>query len=101
MPDAAGTRREPMSAHTSLHVGGPADYFVRVVSKNDLEGAVSVARAAELPIFILGGGTNLLVSDLGIRGVVLENAWSDATVDGTIIDASSGTPLAHVAAVAA
>ena len=52
-PDAAGTRNEPMSAHTSLHIGGPADFFVRIVSQRDLDGAVSVARAAELPIFML------------------------------------------------
>ena len=90
-----------MSTHTSLHIGGPADYFVRVRSANDLVGAIRVAREAELPAFILGGGTNLLVADAGIRGVVLENGWSDVEVRGTVLDAASGTPLAHVAAVAA
>ncbi|HEV2011728.1 MAG TPA: UDP-N-acetylmuramate dehydrogenase [Candidatus Limnocylindria bacterium] len=90
-----------MSTHTSLHIGGPADYFVRVRSEDDLVGAVRVAREAELPTFILGGGTNLLVADAGIRGVVLENGWSDVVVHGMVLDAASGTPLAHVAAVAA
>jgi UDP-N-acetylmuramate dehydrogenase len=90
-----------MSKHTSLRIGGPADYFVRVRSLDDLVGAVRVAREAELPTFILGGGTNLLVADAGIRGVVLENGWSDVRVDGTVLDAASGTPLAHVAAIAA
>lgn len=96
-----GVRAEPMSRHTSLHIGGPADYFLRVVSEEDLRGAVAVARVHELPVFILGGGTNLLVSDRGIRGVVLENDWSEATAEGDVVTASSGTPLAHVAAVAA
>lgn len=96
-----GLRNEPMSKHTSLRVGGPADLFVRVVSEDDLRGAVAVARQRELRVFVLGGGTNLLVSDRGIRGVVLENAWSEESVDGPEITASSGTPLAHVAAVAA
>src|SRR3981081_130731 len=50
---------------------------------------------------MLGGGTNMLVSDLGVRGVVLENDWSETSVDGLTITASSGTPLASVAAVAA
>jgi len=90
-----------MSQHTSLHIGGPAEYFVRVRSLDDLVGAVRVAREAELPAFILGGGTNLLVADAGIRGVVLENSWSDVDVRGSVLDAASGTPLAHVAAVAA
>jgi UDP-N-acetylmuramate dehydrogenase len=90
-----------MRMHTSLRIGGPADYFVRVRSLDDLVGAVRVAREAELPTFILGGGTNLLVADAGIRGVVLENGWSDVSVRGTVLDAASGTPLAHVAAIAA
>lgn len=101
MNELGGARAEPMSRHTSLHIGGPADYFVRVRSEDDLVGAVRVAREAELPTFILGGGTNLLVADAGIRGVVLENAFGDVTVRGTMLDAASGTPLASVAAAAA
>ena len=99
--EAYGVRGEPMSRHTSLRVGGPADTFVRVTTEDDLRGAVAVARQHEVPVFILGGGTNLLVADRGIRGVVIENAWSEATADGEIVTASSGTPTAHVAAVAA
>ena len=101
MNELGGARAEPMSWHTSLHIGGPADYFVRVRSEDDLVGAVRVAREAELPTFILGGGTNLLVADAGIRGVVFANTWSDVSVHGTVLDAASGTPLASVAAAAA
>ena len=96
-----GTRNEPMAPHTSLRIGGPADFFVRVASLDDLEGAVRVARRHELPTFVLGGGTNLLVADRGIRSVVLENAWSETEVEGVTIEAASGTALAHLAAVAA
>ena len=96
-----GARDAPLAPHTSLRIGGPADYLVRVGSEDDLVGAIRVARQAELPIFLLGGGTNVLVADPGIRGVVLQNKWSEATVDGSVVTASSGTPLAHVAAVAA
>ncbi|HEV2248883.1 MAG TPA: UDP-N-acetylmuramate dehydrogenase [Candidatus Limnocylindria bacterium] len=101
MNELGGGRAEPMRAHTSLRIGGPADYFVRVRSEDDLVGAVRVAREAELPTFILGGGTNLLVADAGIRGVVLANAWTDVAARGMVLDAASGTPLASVAAVAA
>jgi len=52
-------------------------------------------------VLMLGGGTNMLVSDRGVRGVVLQNDWSESSVDGTTIAAASGTPLASVAAVAA
>jgi UDP-N-acetylmuramate dehydrogenase len=96
-----GTKGEPMSKHTSLHIGGPAQFFLRVVSERDLVGAVAVAREHELLVFMLGSGTNLLVADQGIAGVVLQNDWSEIAVDGTTIDASSGTPMASVAAAAA
>ena len=96
-----GGRDAPLAPHTSLRIGGPADYFVRVGSEDDLTGAIRVARQAELPIFLLGSGTNVLVADRGIRGVVLQNKWRDARVEGSVVVASSGTPLAHVAAVAA
>ncbi len=96
-----GTRDEPMTKHTSLHIGGPAEYYVRVTSERDLIGAITVAREHELPVFVLGAGTNLLVADAGIRGVVLQNDWAETSVDGTTITAASGTPLASVAAVAA
>ncbi len=96
-----GVRDEPMSKHTSLRIGGPADYFVRVTTERDLVGAIAVAREHELPVLMLGGGTNMLVSDRGVRGVVLQNDWSETSVDGLTIMASSGTPLASVAAVGA
>jgi UDP-N-acetylmuramate dehydrogenase len=96
-----GARDEPLAPHTSLRIGGPADFFLRVASEQDLLDAIQVARENELPVFLLGGGTNLLVADRGIRGVVLQNGWRESSVDGDIVTASSGTELAHVAAVAA
>src|SRR5207247_4907330 len=96
-----GVRGEPLAPHTSLRIGGPADFFLRVASEKDLVEAIEVARENELPVFLLGGGTNLLVADRGVRGVVLQNAWRESSVDGEIVTASSGTELAHVAAIAA
>ena len=101
MKAPVGTIDEPLAKHTSLHIGGPAQYYVRVTTERDLVEAVRVAREHEMPVFILGGGTNLLVADAGIRGVVLHNDWSETSVEGTTVTASSGTPTAHVAAVAA
>src|SRR5437870_2145101 len=96
-----GARAEPLAPYTSLRIGGPADFFLRVATEKDLLEAIQVARENELPVFVLGGGTNLLVADRGIRGVVLQNAFRESSVDGDIVTASSGTELAHVAAVAA
>jgi UDP-N-acetylmuramate dehydrogenase len=96
-----GIRGQRLAPHTSLRIGGPADYFVRVTGERDLIGAIRVAREHELPVFVLGGGTNVLVADAGIRGVVLQNSWREASIDGTVVTAASGTELAHVAATAA
>lgn len=96
-----GVRGELMAPHTSFRIGGPADIFLSVRTSAELLDAVTSAQEMGLPIFILGGGTNLLVADKGIRAVVVENRVSDVTVDGTRLIATSGTPMAHLAAVAA
>lgn len=96
-----GARGEPMSGHTSWHIGGPADVFLSVATTNDLIEGIIAAREQGLPVFMLGGGTNILVSEKGIRGVVIENKVNDVAVDGTRITATAGVTMAHVAAVAA
>lgn len=65
---------EPMSVHTSFKVGGPARYFAKASSMESLKNALSFAREKHLPHFILGNGTNLLVSDKGYDGVIISLA---------------------------
>lgn len=64
---------EPLSRHTTFGVGGPADLFVTVRSATALGGATKAAREAGVEVFVLGSGSNVLVADAGIRGVVLDN----------------------------
>lgn len=64
---------EPMSAHTSFRIGGPADMWLQVVGLGELITAVQLARSQRVPFLVLGSGSNVLVSDGGIRGLVLEN----------------------------
>ena len=62
-------RRDVMLArYTSFRIGGPADIFVEPHSLAELQAVVGLVRAEGLPLFVLGGGSNLLVSDAGIRG---------------------------------
>ena len=63
---------EPMSAHTTFRIGGPADRLVTVQSPEQLADVLRLAREQELPCMLLGRGSNLLVSDKGVRGVVLK-----------------------------
>jgi UDP-N-acetylmuramate dehydrogenase len=64
--------KEPLSFHTSLRIGGPADIFVMPQDVDDIRHALRFAEREQLPVVTLGGGNNLLVSDRGVRGVVLK-----------------------------
>ena len=61
---------EEMSKHTSFKIGGKADFFVKVKTVDELKKVLDISKANNLPLFILGNGSNLLVRDKGIRGIV-------------------------------
>ena len=63
--------RRPLADLTSFHIGGPADLFIAVESETELQEAVAAAHGEGIPVFCLGAGTNLLVSDRGVRGLVV------------------------------
>ncbi len=64
--------REPLAAHTSFRIGGPADVFAEIGNIEQLRELTSFCKSYSVPLFIIGRGTNLLVSDRGIRGVVIK-----------------------------
>ena len=63
----------PLSRYSSARVGGPADLFLTVRTVTDLQAAVELAYAQDIPYFVLGGGSNILVADAGVRGLVVMN----------------------------
>ena len=82
--------QEPLRHHTTFRVGGPADWFVAARSEDQLVAALRVAHELELPSFLLGGGSNLLVSDEGFRGLVVKNAIEDLAFDGVTVQVGCG-----------
>ncbi len=72
---------EPLSRHTSFRIGGPADVWVDVTDATEIRRVQQLAAAAGLPLFVLGGGTNVLVSDRGVRGVVVHLGRPLASVE--------------------
>lgn len=66
-------QNEPMSSYTTFKIGGPAQYYISVEKTEDLITAVTLARKLDLPVFIFGGGSNIIVADHGIRGLVIKN----------------------------
>lgn len=93
---------EPLAPHTTMRVGGPADLFVEARSVEALVAAALFARAHEIALTVLGRGSNLIVSDRGIRGLVVLNRSADLHVDAESarLTAASGVPLARAATTA-
>lgn len=93
---------EPMSRHTTFRIGGPADYFLIPESFQQIEKILTICREYELPFFILGNGSNLLVGDSGYRGVIVQvfRNLNQISVEENKIRASAGALLSGVAAAA-
>lgn len=95
---------EPMARHTTFQIGGPADRFLTVENAAQLQGLLSCLRQAGIPYLVLGKGSNLLVSDKGIRGAVLHLGGDFKKVevlpDGRTLRAGAGAPLGSVCALA-
>lgn len=93
---------EPMKRHTTFRIGGPAEIFVIPDNIEDVRKIIEICNAEDIPYFILGNGSNLLVSDKGYRGVVIQIDRNFGTVEikGTEIHASAGALLSAIAAVA-
>lgn len=98
LPDTTLLPNELLSQHASFRIGGPADLLALPRSVEDLRRLVAVARELELPLTVIGNGSNLLIRDGGLRGVVLKIAENMAHIEfsGTRGRAQSGAPLARV-----
>jgi UDP-N-acetylmuramate dehydrogenase len=93
---------EPMSKHSSFRVGGPAELFLEVESVEKLKAILEVNKELKLPITVIGNGTNILVKDKGIKGIVIKyvaKGISKATLDNDTfaITADAGLPNAALA----
>ena len=91
---------EPMKNHTSFKIGGPADFLVTPRDARDISRIIKNLR--NVPYYVIGNGSNLLVHDEGYRGVIIKigSAMSRIAIDKNIITAQSGAPLGRVAAKA-
>src|SRR5213596_1453666 len=91
---------EPLSKHTTLRVGGPAQFWVEPQSENGFAALIRFCRDETLPLFVMGRGSNLLVRDGGIRGVVVHPYGGDfdkIEINGSEITAGAGVKLREVA----
>lgn len=93
---------EPMSRHTTFKVGGNAECFIEIETKEQLSRLSKYLKDIEMPHFVLGNGSNTLVRDDGYKGVILHigNKYADILVEGSRVTAKAGAPLSKVAKIA-
>lgn len=97
------TLGEPMKDHTTFKIGGPADVYITPKSRGQLIDSVRLLRDKEVPFFVLGKGSDLLVSDAGYRGVMVDvsSGLLDVAHDGARLTCQAGVALADAAEMAA
>ena len=83
-------QNEQLAFQTTFKIGGPADWFVIAQNREELKAAVQWAKEKSLPFFILGAGSNLLVSDAGFRGLVIKNQSVGVKIQQHQVTAESG-----------
>lgn len=83
---------EPMRNHTTFRVGGPAEFFVQPKTAEEVQGLVGLCKEREIPYYIVGNGSNLLVSDQGFRGVIIQifKEMSQIQIEGELVKAQAG-----------
>ena len=88
----------PLAPFTTWKIGGPAKFFVAVKTIKELEKALAFAKSQKLKVFVLGGGSNILVSDSGFSGLVVKIELNDLEIDKTKVRVQAGVPMGRLAA---
>lgn len=101
LPKNSVKLNEPMKEHTTFRIGGNAEVMIFPESTEDIKNIIKIAKDGDIPVFILGNGSNLLVCDEGIEGIVikLDSNFSSVRVEGNDVYAASGTHLSKIANV--
>lgn len=82
-----------LASYTTLKIGGPADYFVDVESSEDIIEAIAFAKEHKIPYYLLGAGSNVLVSDRGFKGLIIHLRNTKYEIQNTTLTAEAGTSL--------
>lgn len=94
------SRQEPLARFTTMRVGGPADLFAEVHNLFELRGVVRFARARDIPLTLIGRGSDLVISDAGVAGLVVVDRAQGSRIEETRLVADAGLPMARAATLA-
>lgn len=96
-------QEEPMSKHTTFRIGGPVDFLVTPRSMEEVSNVVTFCKEDNIPYYVIGNGSNLLVGDNGYRGIIIQigKQWNQIDINDTIVIAKAGVMLSRLAMEAA
>lgn len=102
LPSAEILYQEPMCKHTTFRIGGAADVFIKISEEEQLKLLIPELVKREIPYYLVGKGSNLLVSDQGFRGVVLQldEAFGEVKLNNNVLIAGAGASMAQIAKAA-
>src|SRR5258706_4580213 len=92
---------EPLASRTSFGIGGPAEFFAEMANPQAIEVVLEGCRLRAIPYMLLGAGTNLLVADAGVEGLVIRVVNRDYEVEGTRVRAGAGLKMMRLARIVA
>jgi UDP-N-acetylmuramate dehydrogenase len=92
---------EPLAARTSFGIGGPAEFFAEMANPQSIEVALEGCRLRAIPYLLLGAGTNLLIADAGVEGLVIRIVNRDYEIEGTRVRAGAGLKMMRLARIVA
>jgi UDP-N-acetylmuramate dehydrogenase len=92
---------QPLASRTSFGIGGPAEFFVELGRPAAIEQAIQGCRERQIPYLLLGAGTNLLIADRGVEGLVIRVVNREHEVEGTKVHAGAGLKMMRLARIAA
>src|SRR2546430_9189953 len=95
------SENEALASRTSFGIGGPAEFFVELARPEAIEKAIEGCRERDIPYLLLGAGTNLLVADRGVEGLVVRVVNREHEVDGTRVRAGAGLKMMRLARIVA
>src|SRR4029077_18858329 len=93
--------KEPLASRTSFGIGGPADYFLELGRADTIEKVLGGCHERGIPYLLLGAGTNLLIADAGVEGLVIRIVTREHHIEGTRIRAAAGLKMMRLPPIAA
>lgn len=88
---------EPMKKYSSFKIGGPAKIFIKVKTISELKYILKITSKSNVPLHVIGNGSNILFADEGIDGIVIKLQFNEIKIDGEEVEVGSGVPIAKLA----